>query len=346
MKDEAPGQQILNHRGHETDETNEEEPDRMKVSVSMVTYNHGPFIAQAIESALMQKADFDFEIVVGDDCSTDGTRSIVAGYASRHPEIVKPVFHSANIGGPRNFASTVNACTGEYVALLDGDDYWTSPHKLQRQVEFLDRNSDFSVCFHNTREIEEGVPGPGSLLNPPDQPQATSIPDLLRCNYVGTASVMYRRRLQSALPDFIFQAAYVDWLVLLSHARFGKLGYLPEEMAVWRRHKGGAWSGGSRTQRLQSQLEFYRAARRLLPAEWAGSIRRHSAGTFLKLARAAEKEQRRNLARSSAIQALRLNPHLLRPALGVWLRSFAPGIYARPGRPPKSSAGLQRSETR
>src|SRR5687768_16687744 len=110
----------------------------MKVSVAMITYNHEAFVAQAIESVLMQKTDFDFELVIGEDCSTDKTREIVNGYKSKYGERIRVLLPAKNLGINRNLKQTLLACQGRYIALLEGDDYWTSSLKLQKQVNFLD----------------------------------------------------------------------------------------------------------------------------------------------------------------------------------------------------------------
>ena len=105
----------------------------------MITYNHEHFIAQAIRSVLMQEIDFPIELVIGEDCSTDGTRNIVKELAEKYPKEIKTLLSDKNLGGRDNFRQVIAACSGEYIAILEGDDYWTSSHKLQRQVDFLER---------------------------------------------------------------------------------------------------------------------------------------------------------------------------------------------------------------
>src|ERR1700745_2179124 len=110
----------------------------MKLSVMMITYNHEQFIAQAIESVLMQKVNFDFEIVIGEDCSTDGTRAIVLDFQHRYPGRIALILRPRNIGPMWTKESTLAACRGQYLSILEGDDYWTSTDKIQKQVDFLD----------------------------------------------------------------------------------------------------------------------------------------------------------------------------------------------------------------
>jgi glycosyltransferase involved in cell wall biosynthesis len=113
-------------------------PEHPKLSVAIITFNHAEFIAKALDSVLMQLTSFDYEIIVGDDCSTDGTREIIQTYQQRWPAKITTVFREKNVGMMRNFKETVEQCTGNYIALLEGDDYWTDLNKLQLQAEYLD----------------------------------------------------------------------------------------------------------------------------------------------------------------------------------------------------------------
>mgnify|MGYP001248218371 CR=1 FL=1 len=116
------------------------------VSVHMITYNHEKYIAQAIEGVLMQKTNFLFELVIGEDCSTDSTRVICKEYADRYPNIIKLLPDAGkNLGMMENAIRTTMACTGKYIALCEGDDYWTDPYKLQKQVDFLEAHNDYGL---------------------------------------------------------------------------------------------------------------------------------------------------------------------------------------------------------
>jgi glycosyltransferase involved in cell wall biosynthesis len=182
---------------------------RPKVSVLMIAYNVEPYIAQALDSALMQDVDFDYEIVVGEDCSTDGTRAIVQDYARRHPDRIRLLTRERNLGMNRNFVETLRAVRGEFVALLDGDDYWTSPTKLRRQVDFLESNPGFSICFHNAEVIyEDGslaphpfhMPNPDRLISHHVPKPVSTLADLAGGNFMQTCSVVFRAGLYGELP--------------------------------------------------------------------------------------------------------------------------------------------------
>src|ERR1019366_1015566 len=130
----------------------------LKVGVLMITYNHEKFIAQALESVLMQKADFPFELVIGDDCSTDGTREIVREYSQKYPEIIRAHLRERNIGAKENFRQVFLASRGRYLALLEGDDYWTDSRKLQLLADVLDAHPETTLRGHRTiRHDEDGA---------------------------------------------------------------------------------------------------------------------------------------------------------------------------------------------
>ena len=127
-----------------------------KVSVFMITYNHEKYIAEALDSILMQKTDFDFDIVIGEDCSTDATRRIVLEYSRKYPDKIKLLLHNVNVGFISNMMYVLEACTGKYVAMCEGDDYWTDPFKLQKQVDFLEANKEYALATHGYRMVRDG----------------------------------------------------------------------------------------------------------------------------------------------------------------------------------------------
>lgn len=124
--------------------------DSPLVSVCMITYNHEPYIAKAIEDVLMQKADFPIELVIGEDCSTDRTRKIVLDYKNKYPEIIRVISSDKNIGAIKNLLRTEKSCSGKYMAYCEGDDYWTDSFKLQKQIEFLEANPDYGLVHSNS----------------------------------------------------------------------------------------------------------------------------------------------------------------------------------------------------
>src|SRR4030042_6002267 len=117
------------------------------VSVKMITYNHAPYIAQAIEGVLQQKTNFPFELVIGEDCSTDGTRAIVLEYQRKYSDIIRVITSDNNVGAYENIRRTSKACRGRYVAFCDGDDFWHDPSKLQKQTDYLETHPECGLVY-------------------------------------------------------------------------------------------------------------------------------------------------------------------------------------------------------
>lgn len=224
-----------------------------KLSVLCITYNHEPFIRQCLDGFVMQKTNFPFQVLIHDDASTDGTADIIREYAKKYPDIIKPVLQKQN-----QFSRGINVdkafnwprINGEYVALCEGDDYWTDPNKLQKQVDFLDAHPDYSVCFHPVRVVWADKSHPDSIFPTPKyrfNKTTLELSDLLKHNFIQTNSVVYRWALagrESDYPDGILPG---DWFMHLMHAATGKIGFLPDVMAVYRRHAGGIWWDYGRT---------------------------------------------------------------------------------------------------
>src|SRR5690554_1920397 len=122
--------------------------ENIMVSVVMPTYNHEEYIRQAIESVLMQETDFIFELIIVEDYSSDDTKKIALEYADKHPKIINVLDSEKNLGITDNYLRAMGEITGKYIAICEGDDYWTDPLKLQKQVDFMERNPDCSFCFH------------------------------------------------------------------------------------------------------------------------------------------------------------------------------------------------------
>lgn len=218
----------------------------MRLSVCMITYNHEKFIEQAATSVLDQDVDFNYEIIVGDDASTDGTSAILHRLESLHPERLKIFSRKENIGSRENLYQTIAACTGEYIAFLEGDDFWTSRDKLKLQVDFLDRHPDASFCFHRTRSLNMLDDAEEYFVPSVDPPEFSSIDFLLQdSNPVAVGTVVARRACMRDLSTWLADLRPGDWPLCLMLAKKGRVGYLPLEMARYRVHAGGLWTSKS-----------------------------------------------------------------------------------------------------
>ena len=179
------------------------------VSIFMLTYNHEKYIAKALDSILKQKVNFPYEIVLGEDCSTDNTREIVLNYAKQYPDKFKLILHETNRGAMYNQNEVFANCTGKYIAICEGDDYWTDLNKLQKQVDFLEDNIDFSICFTDYIIFEENskkfiFP---ELKKKYNRKTVFSRYNLILSNIIPTATVMFKNRKEVlnliSVEDFI-----------------------------------------------------------------------------------------------------------------------------------------------
>jgi glycosyltransferase involved in cell wall biosynthesis len=303
----------------------------VKVSVMMVTYNHRDFIAQAIESVLMQRTTFDFELVIGEDCSTDGTRDIVMNFQSRYPDRVRAQFRGENLGMMGNFIQTYKDCRGEYVALLDGDDYWTSPDKLQIQTAYLDSHVDCAMCFHATTvEYEDSNRRPHDSF-PAGRRSTYGIEDLLPSNIMHTSSVMFRHFLFSEFPDWFMTMSMGDWPLHILNAQYGKIGYVDQVMSTYRVHLGGVWSRLEKTQRLQNEIDAYDVINRHLKFRYNRTIKAMIARRYYRMAIEYAKRGELTQARSCALRSITTSPLNQRVTksemAGLLLFLFAHPVY-------------------
>jgi len=264
----------------------------MKLSVMMITYNHERFIAQALESILAQRVNFDYEIVVGEDCSTDRTRDILMDFHRRYPDRIVPLLRDQNLGIMHNFEATLGACRGRYLALLEGDDYWTSEDKLQRQTDFLDAHSDYAICCHRAQIVQEtGVNEEAVFPSLPAGPY--TLEDLLKGNFIMTCTVLYRRDSGGKIPGWFREMKLGDWPLMVLAARSGKIRLMDEIMAAYRMHTGGTWTSRTPSGRLQESIKMLHALDRELGFRYSDTIRRTIAGFYFDSATISRRDGKR-----------------------------------------------------
>ncbi|WP_284449607.1 glycosyltransferase [Pseudoxanthomonas mexicana] len=229
-----------------------------RVSVLLITYNHEGYVEKAIDSVLMQEVDFDFDIVVADDGSSDGTLSLIREIADQNPSVSFRFLRcDENVGITKNYQRAFAACDAEYIAVLEGDDYWVSPKKLAQQFRFLEKHRECDLCSVNYYVYEEGRAQFTPRVPPEQGHVVLGARELISDNLVGNFSTcMYRSRALKQLPDALFEARSYDWAVNICVARYGLIGFLREPMSVYRIHDRGAWSLLSHVQKLKAQLEL------------------------------------------------------------------------------------------
>lgn len=209
------------------------------VSVEMITYKHGAYIAQAIEGVLMQETTFNYELIVSDDCSPDNTEIMVNNLISSHSKghLIKYFRHKKNIGMNANADFAIKQCTGKYIALCEGDDYWTDPLKLQKQVDFLESNPSYVMACHSINELKNDVLHKADWRCNKNRAKY-KLEDYLYELFFHTSSVVYRN---VTLPSYVNSTKILngDYAVFSFILTKGKLYYFNEVMSVYRKHDGG-----------------------------------------------------------------------------------------------------------
>ncbi len=214
----------------------------IKVSILMLTYNHEHYIDDAVRGVLRQECDFPYELVIADDCSTDGTGTRCRYWQEQFPDRIRLIANPKNIGMARNFVQSYETLRGEYVAICEGDDWWCHRKKLQRQVDWLDAHPDFSCCFHRVINYHPEN-GAKSLSNGQKIGRGDStILDLARSNYISNVSSVFRRGLFGPLPEWFNDVSTYDFALHMLNAGHGPIHYMSAPMAVYRQHRSAIWS--------------------------------------------------------------------------------------------------------
>lgn len=215
------------------------------VSISCITYNHAPYIRQCLDGFIMQKTSFAFEVLIHDDCSTDGTTEIIKEYEAKYPNIIKPLYETENQyqqGKPSGSAVwNFPRAKGKYIAICEGDDYWIDPYKLQKQVDFLEANPEYSMCFHNVNVVAEGCKLATNLYEHLQDKDYT-VEEFISRWTIPTCSVVMRRFITHHVPkDNRFVVG--DNVLFTTCALHGKIRCINEKMGCYRRNVGG-WTNG------------------------------------------------------------------------------------------------------
>lgn len=223
----------------------EDNQNNILLSISCITYNQELFISQCLEGFLIQKTNFPFEILIHDDASTDRTADIIRDYEQKYPDIIKPIYQKENqySKGVRGIAARFNfsRAKGKYIAICEGDDYWTDPDKLQKQVDFMEANPEYTLVYHRVNELweESGIIKP-ETMNSSNEELSYTVLDLAKGNFIHTPSVLIRSN-SIDFNKFTESSKVIDYYYWMLCAQNGKIKYLPEIMAVYRISENSTW---------------------------------------------------------------------------------------------------------
>lgn len=241
----------------------EDSKDELMVTIRCLAYNHEPYIRQCLEGFVMQKTNFRFEAIVHDDASTDRTAVIIKEYAEKYPDIIKPIFEIENQYSKRDgsIRRIMNEHThGKYVALCEGDDYWIDPYKLQKQVDFLERHLDYSLCFHNAVVFYDDIPRLPRFFCHIIESRDVSLEEITDSWIIPTASMLYRRDVIEDYPQWTKQIYSGDLTLQLIAYSKGKLYYMNQIMSFYRM----TYKTDSASSAVKGKLDFVYAQHALL----------------------------------------------------------------------------------
>lgn len=207
----------------------------MTLSVCMITYGHEKFIEEAIDSVLMQQCSFEVELIIANDCSPDSTddiiQNIIKNYAGR--KRIRYIKNSSNLGMMCNFTMALQRCNGKYIAICEGDDYWTNSNKLQEQVSFLEASPEYVLSFHNA-EVSDIINGTKKLFVNYYSKTDYDVEDIFKSWLIPTASMVFRNCFEDKIPEFLIKSTHGDLALQVYLFEFGKFFAHQEVMSVYR----------------------------------------------------------------------------------------------------------------
>lgn len=238
------------------------------VSISCTTYNQEGYIAQALDSFLMQETDFDFEILVHDDASTDGTAEIVREYERKYPRLIKPLYQTENqySKGVKIWPLENVRASGKYVALCEGDDYWTDASKLQRQVDLMEGDPTCALSVHSSLKVSPEGARVGEVRPAFSDRAFTTAEIILESpGFFATSSLLFSASVYEDLPEYFFKAPVGDWPLILFLSSRGSVRYIDRHMSAYRTNAVNSWTRSLKANRSM-QIEFNRGMSEMFSA--------------------------------------------------------------------------------
>jgi glycosyltransferase involved in cell wall biosynthesis len=214
------------------------------VSINCITYNHEDYIAEAIESFIMQETNFEYEILIGEDCSNDDTRKIVNEYVDRYPDKVKLITSEKNVGAYKNCIRLFENSRGKYIAPCEGDDFWTDPYKLQKQVDYMEKHPECSLCTHAAYKVTQHKKKLKSKIQPSDSNKIFTPEDVIEGGggLFSTNSMLFPTKFVLRRPSFYENSPVGDYPLTIYLSLMGTVYYINELMSAYRVGVNGSWT--------------------------------------------------------------------------------------------------------
>ena len=256
------------------------------ISICIATYNHEDYIDETINSVLRQVVSCKYEIIIGDDNSTDKTREILRAYQKRYPEIIRLIFSEENLGkytgnGCLNKIRLIEAAKGDYFAFLDGDDYWTCDHKLDMQMKILNNNEKYIMCCHDALILNEKNGENFQILGETYQ-RDISIYDYISGTPCDSSTYIFRNVNVDLFKPLILNLHAADWALYLTYSQLGDTFHTPDCMSVWRIHRGGICGPKKLSESYWKKLNSYPIILDHFPEKYHDFIRAATTDTYIR----------------------------------------------------------------
>jgi glycosyltransferase involved in cell wall biosynthesis len=298
----------------------------IKLSISLITYNHEQFIAKTLNSILSQEVNFKYEIIIGEDCSSDNTRKIVKEFQDLYPDIIKLIPREKNIGSTKNFSETLLTCKGEYIAMIDGDDLML-PNKLQKQVDFLDANNDYVMITHALRAFNNKTDETLRIVQPKLLKSCYTIEDLIVSGSIfGNSSKMFRRE---ALPNKPVSSKinFIADLYLTIHvAGLSKIGFINETLGEYRVHEGNMMKNLKGKEVLEDIETTFNSIKSRFGEKYNSLFKNKYCYGHLIVGMDLLHQGKSNEARNSLMKSIRIKPFYTRSQVVYYGLTFLPSF--------------------
>jgi len=251
------------------------DPPQPDISVLMIAYNQEAYIGEAIDSVLSQVTSCAWELVIGEDGSTDGTLAVAQAKSERNPQRIRILHREKNLGFTRNFLDVLSHCRGRYIAILEADDFWVDDGKLEFQFRYMEAHPEVSLCAGAVRIIEMQADGTCLELDPgPSRQGVFTTADLLETNPVHTPTAFLRAERIRKLPSGFYELGLLDWPTWIQLSLAGPVALTSQVLAAYRRHAGGVWSLRPEQFRLRATLELFALLPAIVPERFHPDLQR------------------------------------------------------------------------
>ena len=309
--------------------------NNIMVSINCITYNHEKFIADALDSFIMQKVDFDYEILIHDDASTDKTADIIRMYEEKYPSLINAIYQSENIQSKGVKICTYNQmrARGKYIAMCEGDDYWTDPYKLQKQVDYMEKHPSCSLCVHAGYTVNDNKELLKKHVRPYIGNKEFSVQEIISSGggLFATNSMLYVRELAENRPHFYEMSPVCDYPLMILFALQGSVHYIDAFMSAYRVGVQGSWSDRTFSDNEKTVKHFEGTL------EMLDELNRYTNYEFIDSIEFRKNQIRFNLnlilGKFDALKTSQFNRYYIKLSatekLSISIRQYFPGLYKR-----------------